>query len=119
MQRHIGIALLALALAGCQTTPEIEVTPPPTVVRVPVEKFIKLPAWATRQLPEDAPKESSTEEAVRLSCVRLETIRYANCRSRLLDKLDGGEPVDPKACDAVLAKAKSCRYKADPPGGAK
>jgi hypothetical protein len=92
--------MLVLAIAGCGATcPEVKPPPPPSIVKVPVDRYIRLPEWATRQLPLSEPRANTPEEATRLACVRLGTLMVANCRAVLLDKLDKGENVDPKICD--------------------
>lgn len=89
--------LTMMVVAGCKTT--CPIPEQPKVVRVPVDRYIPLPAWATKPLPVDAPKANTPEEAVRLASSRLETIRLANCRAALLRKLEAGEKANPKECE--------------------
>lgn len=92
-------ALIALALAGCQTTEgALRDVQPLTVVTKVVEKRVDLPAWATEPLPNTAPADKSVEAVVKANNARAETIDYANCRSRLIQRVQAGEKVDAKEC---------------------
>jgi hypothetical protein len=67
-------------------------------VTVVVEKFKPLPEWATAQLPNAAPVDGTVRAVLLSNDQRAATIDYANCRSRLLVRLDKGEKHDLKEC---------------------
>lgn len=96
--RTLAALMILSLLAGCATLRECPVPKAPETVTVTVEKFRPLPDWAKRQLPEDAPRANTVDEAKRLASDRLKTIQAENCRNRLLAKLDQGDPVDEKEC---------------------
>lgn len=85
---------MALTAAGCATRGPV----PPQVVRVPVEVVRPLPAWATEPLPLDEPRDATVGELLRSWQRRGETIRYAECRSRLIEQVQAGREADPSAC---------------------
>jgi hypothetical protein len=85
-----------LAATGCQrfvAKPNI-----PQTVTVVVEKFKPLPEWATAQLPNAAPVDGTVRALLLSNDQRAATIDYANCRARLLSRLDKGEKPDLKEC---------------------
>ncbi|SDW94526.1 Rz1-like lysis system protein LysC [Lysobacter enzymogenes] len=79
-------ALIALVvLAGCQTTAPAPTVP--SVVRVPVQTFVPLPAELTRDC-EDVPKQSNTYgEAVRLANARKAAADECTSRMRQIRNL--------------------------------
>lgn len=87
-------AALTLLLAGCATRGPV----PPQVVKVPIEVVRPLPAWATEPLPLDEPRDTTVGELLRSWQRRGETIRYAECRSRLIEQVQEGREADPSAC---------------------
>lgn len=95
------LALLVLAplLAGssCSNNTKPNV---PEVVRVPVEKTIPLPSWATDPLPLPVPADGTVGERVRSENDRGEVIVLGNCHRRLLRRMERGEAVDPKECES-------------------
>lgn len=86
-------ALVALAATGCATRGTVS-----QVVRVPVEVVRPLPDWATEPLPLDEPRDTTVGELLRSWQRRGETIRYAECRSRLIQQVQEGRKADPSAC---------------------
>lgn len=90
---------IALALVGCKTTEQqVRDVQPPRVVTKVVEKTIDLPKWATEPVPNKAPSDKSVEAVVKANNARAGTLDYVNCRSRLIEKVQAGQKVDPKEC---------------------
>ncbi len=90
------IALILLSLLGCQrfvSKPNV----PQTVTAV-VEKWRPLPLWALAPLPNAAPVDGTVRALLIANDQRAATLDYANCRTRLLARLDKGETPDPKEC---------------------
>jgi hypothetical protein len=98
--RYLCPVILALALAGCGKTIDSQLrdVQPPQIVTKVVEKRVDLPTWATEQLPNVAPADKSLKALVKANNARADTVDYANCRSRLIEKVQRGEKVDPKDC---------------------
>jgi hypothetical protein len=94
---RIVFALILLALLpGCQrfvAKPNV-----PQTVTVVVEKWRPLPAWATAILPNAAPVDGTVRALLIANDQRAATLDYANCRARLLARLDKGENPDLKEC---------------------
>jgi hypothetical protein len=93
---RIVLALILLALVGCQrfvSKPNV-----PQTVTVTVEKWRPLPLWATAQLPNSPPVDGTVGALWHTNEQRAATLDYANCRSRLLARLDKGETPDVKEC---------------------
>ena len=91
--------LIALALVGCASTEKsLRDVQPPTVVTKVVETRVKLPSWATEQVPNRAPVDKSVEAIVKANNARADTLDYVNCRSRLIERVQAGEKVDYLAC---------------------
>lgn len=99
MTRVLAITALVLLIASCKTE-AVKVEPPQQkAVTEPAEpQRAKIPGWALQELPEDAPRERSTQEAVALACRRLNIIRHANCLTGLLKRYDKGYKVEPLQC---------------------
>lgn len=102
MSRLLAI-VAALLACSCQRT-TLKVEPPPseaaqeTEQAREVQQRQRIPGWALQELPEDAPRERSTPEAVALACRRLNIIRHANCLTGLLKRYDKGLKVEPLQC---------------------
>ena len=93
----IRTALLVVGLmplAACKEEP-VKVEPPQTVTVAKPERQ-RIPGWALQELPEEAPRELSTSEAVALACRRLNVIRYANCIIGQLQRYDKGSDAEPR-----------------------
>lgn len=91
---------LILALTACPGPVEralVKLQPPVVVTKV-VEKYKPLPTWATEQLPNTPPANSTIEALKDANNRRADTVDFANCRSRLLIQLDKGEKVTGKEC---------------------
>lgn len=82
-----------MPLTACKEEP-VRVEPPQPAVIVKTERQ-NIPGWALQVLPEEAPRELSTSEAVALACRRLNVIRYANCVVNQLQRYDKGLDVEP------------------------
>ena len=100
--RH-STALIALALAllaGCGKTTEqaLRDVQPPKTVPVVVKQTIRLPAWATAEIPNPPPKDGKVRSITESNDARGAKLDYANCRSRLIERVQNGETVDPKEC---------------------
>jgi hypothetical protein len=96
MRHCIALILCALALLGCQrfvSKPNV-----PQTVTVTVEKWRPLPLWALAPLPNAAPVDGTVRALLLANDQRAATLDFANCRSRLLARLDKGETPDPKEC---------------------
>jgi hypothetical protein len=91
-----ALIALALALPGCQRF--VAKPNSPQTVTVVVEKFKPLPEWATAQLPNAAPVDGTVRAVLLSNDQRAATIDYANCRARLLSRLDKGEKPDLREC---------------------
>lgn len=68
-----------LALAGCQTTPDLP--QPPKVVEVVVEKIVPVPAALTEPCKRPAKQDTTVAEAVRLANER--DAALAECSARM------------------------------------
>ena len=102
MRLQAALMLLACAaLAGCgrSLTGQLKDIEPPSVVAMEVERTIPLPAWATAPLPNTPPANGTVEALVKANDARAATIDYANCRSRLIERVQAGEKVDRKECE--------------------
>ena len=91
----ILILLLLFCMTGCTTVPKV-----PEAVTVVVERYKPLPFWATEELAKPTRENSQVQSYLKSENARGEIIDYANCRSRLLIKLDKGEAVNKKDCEA-------------------
>jgi hypothetical protein len=92
----LAAILITLALPGCQrfvAKPNV-----PQTVTVTVEKWRPLPLWALAPLPNAAPVDGTVRALLIANDQRAATLDYANCRSRLLARLDKGETVSTKEC---------------------
>lgn len=95
MRLLILIALLpALGFTACERRPNV-----PEQVTVVVERYKRLPAWATDPLPVPVRADDTVESYVRSDNARGTVIDIANCHRHLLAKLDLGEAVDKRECD--------------------
>ena len=89
------ILLIAIALlSACKTLPTV-----PEKITVVVEKYKPLPDWATKPLRKPMPADGTIGEIMASEFSRGVIIDLANCRARLLLKLDRGEAVDAKDCE--------------------
>lgn len=93
MRTLIALILLCL-LAACQSVPTV-----PKTVTVVVEKYKPLPDWATKPLRKPMPADGTIGEIMASEFSRGMIIDVANCRARLLLKLDRGEAVKPEDCE--------------------
>jgi hypothetical protein len=93
--KHVWLIALAILPGGQRfvATPNV-----PTTVTVVVEKFKPLPEWALAQLPNAAPVDGTVRSLLIANDQRAATLDFANCRSRLLARLDKGETVSSKEC---------------------
>lgn len=87
------IPVIALLLASCQSLPQ-----PPMVVTKAVTEYRGLPAWATEQVANNPPANQSVKAITEANNRRGETLEYVNCRSRLIERLAKGEPVNALEC---------------------
>lgn len=87
------IVAIASLFAGCQTIPQ-----PPTVVTKVVTEYRDLPAWATEQVPNNSPTAQTVRSITESNNRRGETLDYVNCRSRLIERLAKGGPVNALEC---------------------
>lgn len=88
-----AVVIAICLLTGCQTLPQ-----PPKVVTKVVTEYRELPGWATEQVANAPPVDQSVRAIAESNSRRGETLDYVNCRSRLLERLGKGEPVDALAC---------------------
>lgn len=81
-----SIALIVLALAGCQNA---KPTPPPipTVVEVTVTKYVPVPVELTADCQDDTPKAQVYAEAKRLAIIRHEYLTECTQRMRKIRSL--------------------------------
>lgn len=105
---RVGVLAALLCIGGCQST-SVGVEPVPAPKSIPTlpkveAKREKIPDWAMKQLPEDKPREFSTQEAVNLSCRRLNIIKHANCVNALRKQYNEWKGVDPASCKLDLNK---------------
>jgi hypothetical protein len=75
---RLALALIVLALAACR--PDVKIDPPPTVVHVPIDRFVKLDPGLTRDCHDEKPKAQTYAEAKRLANIRRESIAECNKR---------------------------------------
>jgi len=100
MHRCACALITLVTLAGCGSLQKsLREVQPPTVVKEVVETRVKLPSWATEPLPNQPPVDKSVESIVKANNARADTIDYANCRSRLIERVQAGEKVDRKECE--------------------
>lgn len=78
--------IIALALTGC---PNAKSDPPPipTVVEVPVTKYVKVPAELAADCQDEKPQEQTYAEAKRLALVRGEYLGECTQRMRKIRSL--------------------------------
>lgn len=100
-----GMLAVLICIGGCQNVP-VGVVPSPAPKTLPKVEAQQspIPEWAMKPLPEDKPREYSTQEAVNLSCRRLNIIKHANCVNELRKVYNQGKPVDPAKCKLDLNK---------------
>ena len=101
MQVQAALIALALALlAGCGKTTEraLRDVQPPKTVPVVVKQTIRLPSWATAEIPNPPPRDGKVRTLIESNDARGAKVDYANCRSRLIERVQNGETVDPKEC---------------------
>lgn len=96
MRTLIVAALLALALAACQSVPELPELPRTTTVVV--ERYRDLPAWATEPLQVTPRADGRVESHLRHEAALQAAVDLANCHRRLLARLDAEQPVAPSEC---------------------
>lgn len=89
----IAAAFIIAYLTGCQTLPQL-----PKVATKIVTEYRDLPSWATAEVANEPPASQSVRAITESNNRRGETLDYVNCRSRLLERLGKGEPVDALAC---------------------
>jgi hypothetical protein len=92
--------LFILSLAGCATDPNKLPSLPKEVTKI-VEEYRPLPGWATTPLPLPEAADNTVGARIKSNDARGNVIRLANCHRALLAKLDAGQSVDPKSCDAM------------------
>lgn len=97
MMRTTAFAIGLLLIAACKQE-SVKVEPPQAEHAVVESQRQKIPGWALQELPEDAPRERSTTEAVALACRRLNIIRHANCLTGQLKRYDKGLKPEPLHC---------------------
>lgn len=93
MRKVPVIPVIALLLASCQSLLQ-----PPKVVTKVVAEYRDLPAWATEQVPNNSPTVQTVRAITESNNRRGETLEYVNCRSRLIERLAKGEPVNALEC---------------------
>ncbi len=79
--------LLALTLAACQSDDGLQVPDPPSIVRVPVEKIVAVPAELTADCGNEEPREQSYGEALRLANARAAYLEECTARMRQIRNL--------------------------------
>lgn len=95
MNRTVKKSLIfaVILLAGCQSLPQ-----PTKVATKIVPEYRELPSWATEQVANNPPTNQSVKAITESNNRRGETLDYVNCRSRLVDRLMKGEPVNALEC---------------------
>jgi hypothetical protein len=81
------------SLGGCSSVPKV-----PEKVTVVVEKYKRLPDWATKLLVKPMPWDGTVDAYLKSEDQRGNVIDLANCHRWLLKKLDAGETVSPEDC---------------------
>lgn len=87
-----------LVLVGCSTQRELARVQPPQVVTKVIEVRVKLPTWATQEVPKATPATGKVGDLRESHSARGEALDYVNCRSLLLRKIEAGEKVSIKDC---------------------
>lgn len=93
-----SLLLLLVLLAGCQTDRELRKVQPPQVVTKIIEVPLDLPLWATEQIVIPQPADGRVQELIDSNNARGEWLKYVNCRSKLIQKVEAGEKVNIKDC---------------------
>ncbi len=92
MRNPAPIALLAGLLAGCAAQ-AVKIPPAPTIVRVPVDRYVPVPAELTARMDPRRPAAQDYQEAKALALRRLEVIMAGNCRFLRIASL--AQPLSP------------------------
>lgn len=92
------IAVAITALAGCSTERQLSKVQPPREVTVVVERTVELPAWATAPLDRPQPETPRVGAVITSHDARGRVIDYANCRSRLIERIGRGEKIERDTC---------------------
>ena len=82
-----AVALAALLLAGCNSTPKA--IPMPQVVRVPVTQYVPVPAELTKRCPVAELADRTVESVVEAANARKLALEQCN---RQLDEIEGLQP---------------------------
>lgn len=99
MRTLIAAVLLPLALAACQSVPDLPDLPElPGTTTVVVERYRDLPAWATEPLHVAPRADGRVESHLRHEAALQAAVDLANCHRRLLARLDAEQPVAPSEC---------------------
>lgn len=78
MRRDLVLSALTLALAGCASAPARIV--PPDVVRVPVTRYVPIPASLTTPCPIAEPKALTVGQAVSVARERKRALEVCNAQ---------------------------------------
>lgn len=91
MPRHPAAVMLAVALAGCASTPDPEPRPfvAPDIIEVPVTRFVPLPEEWTRRCPVPAIKGRAVGDVVEAANARKLALDRCNAQ---LDAIRKAQP---------------------------
>lgn len=98
--RRAAALILAAMLTACAGQ-AVKIDPAPTIVRVPVDRYIAVPADLTARMDPGRPATQDYQEAKALALRRLDIIMAGNCRflriAALAQPLSAGESAEWRA----------------------
>lgn len=80
-------ALILLALAGCKSAPEVRPFVAPTIIEVPVTKYVPLPEELTQPCPVPAIKGRTVGDVVEASNARKVALDRCNAQVKAIREL--------------------------------
>lgn len=90
--------LLLSSITGCASTRH-PIAKPPEVVKVVVEQYRPLPAWATQPLNIPEPADNTVGERIKAAAKRKAVLQLANCHRALLAAIDADQTPEYVECE--------------------
>lgn len=84
MSVRAAALIAALALAGCQATPEVRPFVAPEIIRVPVKTYVALPEELTKPCPVPAIKGRTVGDVVEVANARKVALEQCNAQLRAI-----------------------------------
>lgn len=91
MPRH-SAALMLLAMAGCASAPPPAPEPVPTLIKVPVTRYVPVPAELTEPCPIKRATERTVEAVVSAYNANVSALEACNADKAAIRKLEGSAP---------------------------